>query len=105
MHGPHWVLSLFYVDSDYICNSVELEQFTAARRSAFSQLPVTNVDGKTSKSIRHSPAWRGSSVGAWRMLAKPANEEIRISIVLQQSEILLIFFFSDYNHFFGFGSA
>ena len=53
---------------------------------------TVNVDGKTSKSIRHSPAWRGSSVGAWRMLAKPANEEIWISIVLQQSEILLIFF-------------
>ena len=38
---PALGFSQFYVDSDYICNSVELEQFTAARRSAFSQFPVT----------------------------------------------------------------
>ena len=38
---PALGFSQFYVDSDYICNSVELEQFTAARRSVFSQFPVT----------------------------------------------------------------
>ena len=38
------------------------------------KLRMISVDGKTSKSIRHLPAWQASAVGTWRMLAKPANQ-------------------------------